>query len=137
MYPTFQQTFVYKMYTKCLYTKCIPHFDKHLYIFCMQKFSWHNSFDFVYKMYTKVGRNVVYILYTSCTHQLHTSCTFFAYKMYTQFRCGIIHFTRSNNSNPVSCNTQLWKINVGKVYCLIFCCFRVCSTINKLFMHFW
>ena len=77
MYPTFQQTFVYKMYTKCLYTKCIPRFDKQLYIFCMQKFSWHSSFDFVYKMYTKVGRKILYtsvayilyiFLYTKCIH---------------------------------------------------------------------
>ena len=66
MYPTFWQTFVYKMYTKCiqnvylqnvshistnfciqnvykmytkcLFTKCIPHFDKLLYTKCVQNF---------------------------------------------------------------------------------------------------
>ena len=27
---------VYKMYTKCIATKCIPHFDKLLYTFCIQ-----------------------------------------------------------------------------------------------------
>ena len=37
MYPTFQQTFIYKMYRKCWYIKCIPHFDKLLYTFCIQK----------------------------------------------------------------------------------------------------
>ena len=43
------------MYTKYLYTKCFPHFDKLLYIYILYtKFSWHGSFDFVYKMYTKV-----------------------------------------------------------------------------------
>ena len=37
MYPTFRQTFIYKMYRKYLYIKCIPHFDKLLYTFCIQK----------------------------------------------------------------------------------------------------
>ena len=57
-------------------------------ILCTQ-FSWNRSFDFVYKMYTKTCRNVVYILCTFCIHQLYTSCTIFVYKMYTQFPCGI------------------------------------------------
>ena len=52
------------------------------------KFSWHSSFDFAYKMYTKACRNVVYILNTFCIHQLHTSCSIFVYKTYTQFPCG-------------------------------------------------
>ena len=38
-------------------------------------------------MYTKVCRNVVYILYTFCIHQLYTSCTIFLYKRYTQCPC--------------------------------------------------
>ena len=67
MYPTFQQTFVYILYTT---------------------FSWHNSFDFVYKMYTKACQNVVYILYKFCINQLYTSCTIFVYEMYTRFPCG-------------------------------------------------
>ena len=80
--------FVYKMYTKCFHRKCVPHFYKFLYTKCIQnvcilnvyhlstKFltSWHSSYDFVYKMYTKVCRNVVYILYTFCIHQLYISC---------------------------------------------------------------
>ena len=53
MYPTFRQTVAYNSYTK---------------------FSWHISFDFVYKMYTKVCRNVVYISYTFCIHFGYISC---------------------------------------------------------------
>ena len=68
MYPTFQQTFVYILY---------------------KKFSCHSAFNFVYKMYANVCRNVVYILYTIYMHQLYTSCTIFVYKMYTQFPCGV------------------------------------------------
>ena len=52
-YPTFAQTFVYILYTK---------------------FSWHSSFDFVYKMYTKVCRKAGYILYIFCINILHISC---------------------------------------------------------------
>ena len=66
IYLTFWQRFVYILYTK---------------------FSWHSSFDFVYKMY-KACWNVVYILYTFCIHQLYTSYTIFVYKMYKQFLCG-------------------------------------------------
>ena len=64
------------MYTKCLYTKCIPYFDKRLYTkFCMYtKFSWHSSFDFVYKMYTKICQNMVYILYRSGIYILYNFC---------------------------------------------------------------
>ena len=69
MYPAFLQTFVYILYTK---------------------FSCHDSFNFVYKMYTKVCQNVVYILYKLCIDQLYTSCTMFVYKMYTQFPCGTL-----------------------------------------------
>ena len=54
MYRTFRQTFAYTLYTK---------------------FSCHSSFNSVYKMYTKVCRNVVYILYTFCMHFVYISCT--------------------------------------------------------------
>ena len=47
MYPTYRQTFVNILYTKL---------------------SWHSSFDFVYEMYTKTCRNVVYTLYTSVVY---------------------------------------------------------------------
>ena len=79
MYPIFWQTFVYKMYITCQQTfVCI------LYtIFC-----WCSFFDVVYKMYTKVCWNMLYILYTFCIHQLYTSCANFVYKMYTQFPSG-------------------------------------------------
>ena len=45
-YPTFRQTFVYKIYTKCLFTKCIPHFDKFLYTKFVQNF-WSLWVSFV------------------------------------------------------------------------------------------
>ena len=69
IYPTFQQTFIYILY---------------------KKFSWHSSFNFVYKSYTKVCQNVVCILhiYILYIYILCTSCIIFAYKMYTQFSCG-------------------------------------------------
>ena len=106
--------FVYKMYTKCFHTKCVPHFDKFLYTKCIQnvcilnvyhlstKFltSWHSSYDFVYKMYTKVCRNVVYILYTFCIHFVYinciylVSCAIFVYKMYTHFLYGMLFHSK-------------------------------------------
>ena len=38
------------------------------------KFSWHSTLNFVYKMYTKVYRNVVYILYIFCIYFVYISC---------------------------------------------------------------
>ena len=80
------------MYKKCLYTNishistniCIQNvYTKCLYI-CkiyitfqqtfVTKFSWHSFFDFVYKMYTKVCRNVVYILYTLIAYIFYNFC---------------------------------------------------------------
>ena len=69
IYITLRQTFVYILYTK---------------------FSWRSSFDFVYKMYTKVCRNMVCILYIFCRHQLYTPCTIFVYtKCIHSFRVGL------------------------------------------------
>ena len=95
------------MYTKCLQNVCIQNVSHILTNFCLQnvckvypifrqtfiyilhaKFSWRSSFDFVYKIYTKVCLNVIYTSYTFCIHQLYTSCTIFVCKMYTQFPCG-------------------------------------------------
>ena len=59
MYPIFQQTFVYKMYTKCLYRKCIPYFDKLLYTFCI---------------------HFVYILYNFCMQNVYTVSSGLAHK---------------------------------------------------------
>ena len=53
IYPTLQQTLVYNL--------CI-------------KFSWHSSFDFVYKIHTKACRNVVYILHASVVYILYNFC---------------------------------------------------------------
>ena len=54
MYPTFRQTFVHIVYTK---------------------FSWHSSFDFVYKRSAKVCWNLAYILYTSVVYILYSFST--------------------------------------------------------------
>ena len=53
MYPTYRQIFVYILY---------------------KKFSCCSSFNFEYKMYTKVCGNVVYILYTLCIHFVYINC---------------------------------------------------------------
>ena len=51
----------------------------------------HRSFHFVYKMYTKVCGNVVYILYTFCIHQLHKSCTIFCTECIHSFQVGSLY----------------------------------------------
>ena len=85
---------LYKTYTKCLYTKCNPHYGKLLYWFCIQnlagivllilctkyfvyKFSWHSSFDFVYK-------KLVEMSYTFCIHFVYISCIHLVQFLYTK-----------------------------------------------------
>ena len=79
------------MYRKCLCTKCIPHFGKLLYTFCLQKLAG-TVLLILYGKYiqnlSKCGIHLFYILYSFCIHQLYTSCTIFVYKMYTQFPSG-------------------------------------------------
>ena len=58
------------MYKK-MYAKCIPHFDKLLYIFCIQN---------VNKSLSKCGIHFVYILYTSVVYIL---CNFCLQNVYT------------------------------------------------------
>ena len=53
MYTTFQQTFAYKMYIKCLYTKYIPHFNKLVHTFCIHQLYTSCPIS-VYKMYTQL-----------------------------------------------------------------------------------
>ena len=56
---------VYKMYTKYMYTKCIPHFDKLFYTKCIQNICIQNVCKiFVYKMFTKFRQHSQCILYT-------------------------------------------------------------------------
>ena len=98
MYPTFWQTFVYKMYTKCiqtvylqnvshistnfctqnvykmytkcLFTKCIPHFDKLLYTKCIQ-----NVYKmFIYKMYPTFRQTFVYKMCTKFLRSMGVIC---------------------------------------------------------------
>ena len=93
------------MYTKWLYTKCIPHFDKLLYTFCIHFVYIQNVYKmflykmcptfpqtfvykmyiykmFVYKIYTTIRQIFVYILYTK--FNWHTSFDF-VYKCIQKF----------------------------------------------------
>ena len=71
------------MYTKCLYTKCISHFDKLLYTFCIQ-----NSVAIVLLiLYTKCIQKFVKMWYTFCIHFayiLYTSVVFILYNFCIQ-----------------------------------------------------
>ena len=81
-------------YTKCIlnvYTKCIPHFNKLLYTKCIQNVCIQNVYHIstnicIYFVCKNLAGIVLLILCTKCiqklverfcTHQLHTSCTFF------------------------------------------------------------
>ena len=86
------------MYTKGMYIKCIPNFDKLLYTFCIQNLAVIVALILYTKciqkivvliLYTKCIQKFVERWYTFCIHQLHTSCTIFVYKMYTRFPCGL------------------------------------------------
>ena len=81
MYPTFrttfnilnvQEMFVYKMYTT---------FRQTFVYILSTKTSWHSSFDFVWKIYTKFVEmwytfvlHFVFILYTSVVYILYNFC---------------------------------------------------------------
>ena len=73
------------MYTKCRQNVCIQNISHISTNFCMHlvyTISCHSSFNFVYKMYTKVCRTkcgihfvyTVYILYTSVVYILYNFC---------------------------------------------------------------
>ena len=65
LYPTFRQTFVYILYTKCIPNVSIQNVSHISTNFCIQN---------VYKSLSKCGIHFVYILYTFCIHQLYISC---------------------------------------------------------------
>ena len=84
--------FVYKTCTRCIqlvYTKCMPHFDKLLYTFCILKSKELFQLNFVYKMYTKVCQNVGYILHAFFMHQFWSTKSVhhkhYVYILYTKF----------------------------------------------------
>ena len=85
MYPTFRQTFVYILCTN---------------------FSWHSSFDFVYKMYTKVCGNVGYILYTFCIHFVYILYNFCIQKKHMCQYCKA-EFVQSRNRHSTHCKNRL------------------------------
>ena len=78
---TFCMQKVYKMYTECLYTKCIPHFNKLLYTFCIQ-----NLADIVLlTLYTKCIQKLVEMWYTFCIHFVYISCIHLVQLLYTKY----------------------------------------------------
>ena len=113
----YMQLFVYILYVFCIqivyivlmmypfcrlelmYKNCIQDICK-IYTTCRQTFVYilftnfncHSSFNFVYKMYTKVCRNVGYISYASCIHFVYSSCIHLVQFLYTKcthdFRAG-------------------------------------------------
>ena len=83
MYLIFQQTFVYILYLYKMYTKCISHFNKLLYTFCIQ-----NLADIVlFILYTKCIQKLVKMWYAFCIHFvyiLYTSVVYILYNFHIQ-----------------------------------------------------
>ena len=107
---------VYKLYTKCLYTKCIPHFDKLLSTFCIQNLAG----IVLLTLYTKCLQKFVEMWHTFCIHQLYTSCTVLVYKMYTQFSCGRSSKYVFLKMSQISQEKMCWSLNFSKVAGLTF-----------------
>ena len=61
-----------------MHTKCIPHFNKRLYTFCIKNLAAKD----ILVLYTKCIQKFVEMWDTFCIHQLYTSCTTFVCKMY-------------------------------------------------------
>ena len=62
IYPTFPQSFVYILHTKCIQNVAFKMYStfRQTFVYILDtKFSWHSSFD---------CRNVVYILYTTALY---------------------------------------------------------------------
>ena len=72
------QNVVYKMNTKCIYTKFISHYDKLLYTLCIQNLAG----VVLLVLYTKCIQRFVEIWYTFCRHLVDISCIHFV-----QFLC--------------------------------------------------
>ena len=70
MYPIFRQNVVYKMNTKCIYTKFISHYDKLLYTFCIRNLAG----VVLLILYTKCIQKFVEIWYAFCTYFVDISC---------------------------------------------------------------
>ena len=68
----------YTMYTKCFYTKCIPHFENVLYMFCKQSLAaivlLILYIKYIQKLVKKCGIHFAYILYTSVVYTLYNFC---------------------------------------------------------------
>ena len=90
---------VWILYTKCLYIKCIPHFDKLLYTFfiqnlagrvllilyakCIQKLveMWCTYFIYI------LDTSVVHILYNFCIQNVYTVSVWAIFWLYLNFHC--------------------------------------------------
>ena len=86
---------VLMMYTFCrsefMYTKCIqgvykmyPTFRQTFIYIWHRNFNCHSSFNFVYKMYTKVCQNLGCILHISCIYFVCVSCIHLVQFLYTK-----------------------------------------------------
>ena len=78
---TFRQRFVYKIHTKCLYTKCTPYFENLLYTFCKQNLAGIVLLILYIKCIQKFVEMRIDFVDNSCIHLV-------VYKMCTQFPCG-------------------------------------------------
>ena len=68
------------MHAKCMYTKCILHFDKLLYTFCIQTLAvLVLSIQNVCESLSKCGIHFVYILYAF----VYVLCNFYMQNVYT------------------------------------------------------
>ena len=81
----------YKMYTKCFYTKCIPHFENFLYMFCKQSL----AVIVLLILYIKACQKM---WYTFCIHFVYISCIHLVQFVYT--KC--IHRFRVSIYNTLS-----------------------------------
>ena len=81
--------------SELMHTKCIPHFDKLFYTFCIQNL----AAIVLLILYKKYKQKFVEMWDLFCIHQLYTSCTNLVHKMYTRFLCGYIK-TSNVTSSP-------------------------------------
>ena len=118
------RTDVYKMYTNCLYIKCIPYFDKFLYTLCIQ-----NVYKmFVYKIYltfrqTSVYKMFVYKMYPilrqTCVYIL---CTKFSWHSSFDFELILVWYTFCIHFAYISCIHLVQFLYTKCMHSFCVCC---------------
>ena len=97
MYPIFQQTFAYILYTKCIQNVCIysksnvPHISTNFCIHFVYKIQLTQIFGFCIQNVYKSLSNVVYILYNFCIQNVYTVSVWVLISS-----CNILKFFRRN-----------------------------------------